>query len=68
MNFANSIYFFENWINDKFYIVHLKKANMGQQDGYFNGAVELNDAIDRLSSNIGSLPERISKFASKELL
>ena len=41
---------------------------MGQQNGYFKGAIELNDAIDRLASNIGSLPERISKFASKELL
>jgi hypothetical protein len=68
VNFANSIYFFENWINDKFYTVHLKKTNMGQQDGYFKGAIELNDAIDRLASNIGSLPGRISKFSSKEML
>ena len=68
MNFDNSGYFFEDWINDKFYTVHLKKTNMGQQDGYFKGAIELNDAIDRLASNIGSLPGRISKFSSKEML
>ena len=41
---------------------------MGQQNGYFKGAIELNDAIDRLASNIGSLPGRISKFSSKEML
>lgn len=41
---------------------------MWQQDGFFKDAIELKDAIHRLHSYIESLPGRINKFSSVEML
>jgi hypothetical protein len=41
---------------------------MWQRDGFFQGAIEVNDAMHRLDSYIGSLRGRINKFSSKEML
>src|SRR6188474_2543328 len=41
---------------------------MWQRDGFFQEAIEVNDAMRRLDSYIGSLQNRINKFSSQEML
>ena len=41
---------------------------MWQRDGFFQEAIEVNDAMRRLDFYIGSLQNRINKFSSQEML